>query len=554
MLNYINKFIPILLVLLLILAACSSGDNEQKNNNADSQENKKVVNISAPGVIPSLSPTIADNDFSFTIINQVFEGLYRLNKEGEPELALAAEEPKVSENNKVYTFKIRKDAKWSNGTPVTAHDFEYAWKKAVNPETGAAYGPQFEEIVDNASEILKGKKPADSLGVEALDDRTLKVSLENAIPFFKELLTTAIFFPQPQEFIEKQDGKYASDSKHTLFNGPFVLADWNGTDQSWTYKKNEKYWDKEAVNVDEIRVNVVKDTGTAVSLYEEGKLDRVNLTGEYVDKYRSNQDYHTFLTGATSYIKMNQGKDGNKTNLANLNIRKAMNLALDKDKLVNSILNNGSVVANGNVPKGLAENPKTGEDFRAENGDLTHFDPREAKKHWEKGLNELGKEKLGISLISSDSGTSKQLAENIKYQLEENLPGLTITIRNLTPKASIAANVGQNYEMIMTGWNGDYHDPLTYLNLFITDSPGNHTGYSNKEYDRLVLGAKGSMANDALKRWNAMLKAERMLIEDSAVLIPLYQDGSAFLQKNYLKNFVTYKVGADNYKWIDIEK
>ncbi|ASN07360.1 peptide ABC transporter substrate-binding protein [Virgibacillus necropolis] len=543
----------VLLILSLFLAACSSNETSESSDSGDSQSNKKEVYLSAPGVIPSLSPTIADNDFSFEIINQVFEGLYRLNKEGEPELALAAEEPKVSENNKVYTFEIRKDAKWSNGTPVTAHDFEYAWKKAVDPETGAAYGPQFEEIVANASEILKGEKPADSLGVEALNDRKLKVTLENPVPFFKELLTTAIFFPQPQAFIEKQNGKYASDSKHTLFNGPFVLANWEGTDQSWTYKKNEKYWDKEAVNVDAIHVNVVKDTGTALSLYEEGKLDRVSLTGEYVDKYRSNPEYHTFLTGATSYIKMNQGKDGEKTNLANLNIRKAMNFAIDKDKIVNSILNNGSVIANGNVPKGLAENPKTGEDFRAENGDLTSYDPEKANEHWEKGLNELGKEKLEIKLISSDSGTSKQLAENIKYQLENNLPGLTLTIRNLTPKASIAANVGQEYEMIMTGWNGDYHDPLTYLNLFITDSPGNHTGYSNEEYDRLVLGAKGSMANEPLKRWNAMLKAERMLIEDSAVLIPLYQNGSAFLQKDYLKNFVTYKVGADNYKWIDVQ-
>ncbi|MFZ3577105.1 peptide ABC transporter substrate-binding protein [Virgibacillus sp. DJP39] len=544
------------MILSLALAACSNQDasNESSSTTNDSKNEEKVVYLSAPGVIPGLDPILADNGFSFSIINQVFEGLYRLDKDGNPELALAAEEPKVSEDNKVYTFKIRKDAKWSDGSPITAHDFEYAWKKAVDPETGAAYGPQFEEIVANASEILKGKKSADSLGVEALDDQTLKVTLENPVPFFKELLTTAIFFPQPQEFIKKQDGKYASDSKHTLYNGPFVLTDWNGTGDSWTYKKNQNYWDKEAVNVDEIRVNVVKDTSTAVSLYQEGKLDRVKLTGEYVDKYRSNDEYHTFLTGATSYIKMNQGKNGEKTNLANLNIRKAMNLALEKDKLVNSILNNGSIVAQGNVPKGLADNPETGEDFRAENGDLTYYDLNEAQNYWEKGLKELGKDKLEITLISSDSGTSKQLAENIKYQLENNLPGLTIKIKNLTPKASIAANVGQNYEMIMTGWSGDYHDPLTYLNLFITDSPGNHTGYSNKEYDRLVLGAKGSMANEPLKRWKAMLKAEKMLIKDSAVLIPLYQDGSAFLQKSYLKNFVTYKVGADNLKWIDIQK
>src|SRR5699024_10918167 len=142
------------------------------------------------------------------------------------------------------------DAVWSDGTPVTAHDFEYAWKKAVNPETGAAYGPQFEEIVAGASAILKGDKPVDELGVSALDDRTLEVTLEAPVPFFKELLTTAVFFPQREEYIEKKGDKYATDSDHTLYNGPFVLTDWDGTGNAWAYEKNEMYWDKDAVNVD----------------------------------------------------------------------------------------------------------------------------------------------------------------------------------------------------------------------------------------------------------------------------------------------------------------
>ncbi|MFD1851531.1 peptide ABC transporter substrate-binding protein [Oceanobacillus bengalensis] len=554
--KYLRIFIPVLLVLIF-LAACGDKENQSTNKSDETVDNgeseEKIVRLSAAGEIPGLNPTLADNDFSFNVINQVFEGLYRLDKEGKPQLAMAAEEPEVSDDNKVLTFKIREDAKWSDGSPVTANDFEYAWKKVVAPETGAAYGPQLEAIVLNASEILVGELPPDELGVEALDDHTLQVTLENPVPFFKELLTTATFFPQKQEFVEEHGDEYALDSEHTLFNGPFVLSNWKSTDSSWTYEKNENYWDKDAVNVDKIEVNVVKDTETAVKLYLNGELDRVNLSSDYVQQFQGEDEFHTYLTGSASYLKMNQGKDGETTDLANLNIRKALNMVIDKQIIVDELLNNGSIVANANVPRGVATNPETGEDFRDENGDLTNYDPEKARELFEKGLDELGKTELEFELISSDSSSSKQLAENLKFQMESNLPGLTINIRNLTPKASIAANVGQEYELIITGWDGDYQDPLTYLNLFITDSPGNHTGYSNEEYDRLVLGSKSDLADKPMERWEALLKAEKMLIEDSAVLIPLYQNGTAYMQKEYLKDYITYTVSSDNYKWINIE-
>ncbi|RKQ31506.1 peptide ABC transporter substrate-binding protein [Oceanobacillus halophilus] len=554
-----RRFIYVLLFVILssfILTACSGNQDIDSEGTAETpeEETEKVLKLSAPGEIPQISPTMADNDFSFDVINQVFEGLYRLNKDGEPELAIAAEEPEVSEDGKVYTFTLREDATWSDGSAVTAHDFEYAWKKAVNPETGAAYGPQFEEIVASATEILVGDKPVDELGVEALDDLTLKVTLENPVPFFKELLTTATFFPQSEEFVESQGEQYATSSDTTLFNGPFVLEDWESTDSKWTYVKNENYWDKDTVNMDRIEFNVVKDTNTAIQLYENDQLDRVNLDGDFVDKYSTNEEYHTFLTGSSRFLKMNQGKDGETTDLANVNIRKALNMVIDKEEIVNGILNNGSIVSNATVPQGIAKNPDTGEDFRTENGDLVYYDIEEGKSHWEAGLEELGKEELEFDLTTSDSSTNKLIAENLKYQWESNLPGLTINIRSVTPKLSVAANVNQEYELILTGWAGDYQDPLTYLNLFITDSPGNHTGYSNETYDEYVLGSKSNLADKPMERWNALLEAERMLIEDSAVLVPLYQTGTAYLQKDYVKDYITYPVSADNYKWVDIQQ
>lgn len=554
--NFYKVFI-ISVLSLFVLSACGGEQDENltsaenSNTSSDSTE-EKVLHLNAAGAIPGLNPTMADNELSFNVINQVFEGLYRLDQEGEPQLAMAANEPEISEDNKVYTFEIREGATWSDGTPVTANDFEYAWKKAVNPETGATYGPQFEEIVVGASEILVGDQSVDELGVQALDEQTLEVTLEEPVPYFKDLLATAVFFPQPQEFIEEQGEKYATESNYALYNGPFTLANWDGTGETWTYEKNDQYWDKDEVKVDRIEVNVVKNTQTAVDLYENDELDRVELTGDFVDKYASNEEYDTFLTGGVKFLKMNQGIDSEETDLANVHVRKALNMALDRDGIVNEILNNGSVVMRGLVGQEVSENPESGKDFREENGDLIGFDEEKAVEHWEQGLDELNKEKLEFTMTTSDSNSSKTIAENLKHQWETMLPGLEIIIKSVPPKMSVEANVTQNYELILTGWDGDYQDAMTYLNLFITDSPGNHTGYTNEEYDELVLKSKSSLADQPMERWDALLKAEKLLIEDSAVVIPISQSGTAFLQKNNVTDLMTYTVSADNYKWVDM--
>ena len=339
-----------------------------------------------------------------------------------------------------------------------------------------------------------------------------------------------------------------------MYNGPFILTDWNGTGETWSYVKNDHYWDKEAVNVDRIQVSVVKDTQTAVDLYENDQLDRVVLSGDFVDEYQSDDEYHTYLTGGVRFLKMNQGKDDEETELANLNIRKALNMALDRDAIVDHLLNNGSTALYATVAEGLAKNPDTDEDFRNENGDLTYYDEDEARDNWEEGLKELGINELELDLTTSDSSSTKVIAENLKNQWESVLPGLTIIIKNVPPKQSVEANVTQNFDLILTGWGGDYQDPMTYLNLFITDSPGNHTGFSNERYDELVLKSKSSLAGKPKERWDSLLEAERILIEDNAVLIPISQNGTAYLEKERIKNFITYKVSADNYKWIDVEE
>ncbi|MBC1516917.1 peptide ABC transporter substrate-binding protein [Listeria immobilis] len=538
------------LLCLLVLTACQSGDNGEKES-VKSEQKPKVVNIMETSGIPNASPTLADNSVSFRVINQIFEGLYRLDKEGKPVLALAASEPEEKNDGKTLIFKIRKDANWSNGDPVTAADFEYAWKKVVDPKTAAAYGPQMEEIVKNATPILKGEMSPDELGIKALDQKTLQIELENPVPIFKELLTTGTFFPQNQAFVEKQGDRYGTNSDTLISNGPYKLKNWNGTNLTWDYIKNPTYWDEKNVTTEKIHVNVVKDTNAALNLYNTGKLDRVELDGEFVKQYKNDKNFHKEATGRSVYMKMNQGTDGEKTDLANLNLRRGLAMAINKAGMVDTLLANGSKALNGNVPSGIMFDPETKEDFRKQNGDLLKFDLQQARKAWNQGLKEIGKTELTLTLTSGDTSLQRKQTEFIQNQLEENSPGLTIKLKNITNQASFKADVTQDFDILLGGWGGDYQDPLTYLNLFLTNSPGNHTGFSNPKYDELVLGAKGNLSTNPEKRWQALLEAEQILLKENVVLIPLYQGGRAYLQKSDLKNYTTYPIGSENYKWIE---
>ncbi len=299
----------------------------------------------------------------------------------------------------------------------------------VDPKTAAAYGPQMEEIVKNATQILKGEMAPDELGIKALDDKTLQIELENPVPIFKELLTTGTFFPQNQAFVEKQGDRYGTKSDTLISNGPYKLENWNGTNMTWDYVKNPTYWDKKNVPTEKIHVTVVKDTNAALNLYNTNKLDRVELDGEFVKQYKDDKNFHKEATGRSVYMKMNQGKDGVKTDLANLNLRRGLAMAIDKTGMVNTLLANGSKALNGDVPGDIMFDPETKEDFRKQNGDLLKFDQQEATNAWKQGLKEIGKSELTLTLTSGDTSLQRKQTEFIQNQLEENLPGLTIKLK-----------------------------------------------------------------------------------------------------------------------------
>lgn len=552
-----NSLLYLLLGSTFALAACGGGSDDAGATQSDTSggtgapSGEQVLNLVESAEIPTMDSTQATDTVAFTVLTNVNEGLYRQTIDGSLELGMAAEEPTVSEDGLTYTFKIREDANWSNGDPVTAHDFVYAWQKLVDPATAAPYSYMMEGVIANAAEIIAGEKSPEELGVKALDDKTLEVQLATAVPYFKDLTTLAMYFPQNEAFVEEQGDEYALSSEDLVYNGPFVLEDWDAAGTSWTYTKNEDYWDAETVNLDQINVDVVKETSTAMNLYDTGAIDRMVLTGEYVLQRTGDPEMHTMPTSSVFYLDFGQEKENSP--LANENIRKAISMAFDKQAYADVVLQNGSIPANGLVPEGLARDPETGEDFREQNGDLSTYDPEAAQEHWEKGLEELGVDSVELELVSDDTENAKRSSEYLQDQLQKNLPGLTVSLRNVPFKVRLEITDSGDYDMVMSGWGADYADPINFLELKESTNGHNNSGYANEEYDALISEARTEVG-DLNARWDNLLEAEQIMLEDAA-LAPIYQRANAVLQKDYVQDLGEHLVGADySYKWAYVEK
>ncbi|MBC1375697.1 peptide ABC transporter substrate-binding protein [Listeria sp. FSL L7-1699] len=546
--NFIMAFF--ILTLGLVLAACSSSDSS-KDKVTTSTGDKKVVNLMESAEIPSMDSVTGTDGVSFTAQNQVFEGLYYLDKDDQTQPGVAASAPEISKDQKVYTIKLRDDAKWSNGTKVTAHDFVYAWQKIANPATAAEYAVLFDGLIANATDIINGKKKPEELGVKALDDTTLEITLENPTPYFHSLLTFPTFYPQNEKYVESQGENYAKDSDHMIYNGPFVMKDWTNTSKEWKYEKNKNYWDKDTVKVDTINMQVVKEPGAAVNLYSTGKLDRATLTGDYAKQKQNDDDYTTEKEAFIYYLKFNQKQAGKSTLFANENARKAFALSVDKESLVKTVMGNGSTAINGFVPAEFTFNPETKEDFRKENGDLLTTDKAAAKEYWNKAKKELGIDTLTVELLGDDQDFNKKSSEFLQSALESNLDGLTIKIKTVPYKARLKLDETEDYTLQLTRWGPDYQDPITFLSTTMTGNNYNRSNYSNKEYDKLLTDASTTYATQPEKRWQAMLDAEKILMDDVGIA-PLYQAGTAALQSSDISGVAHHLFGAPfSYHWIE---
>ncbi|QED49087.1 peptide ABC transporter substrate-binding protein [Cytobacillus dafuensis] len=547
--------IVLMLLVSTFLSGCYGGESkktssdENSNKNSSEKSTEQVLNLVEGGEIPTLNTLGLFDALSSRTMNNIFEGLYRLDESHAPVPGMA-ESYEVSEDGKVYTFHIRSDAKWSNGTSVTAKDFEYAWKKAITPETLSTYSYLFNDIknaaaIQDSKNSLYGK--VEEFGIKSVDDHTFQVELDHPVPYFLSLITYPVFFPQNKEFVESQGDKYALEVENLVYNGPFVLDSWEH-EVGWVYKKNPSYWDAKTVKLDTINVKVVKEAATRVNLYDTGKIDATEITSEFISQYASSPEYSTLLKPEVFFIRMNQ----NNKYLANVNIRKAIDMGWDKKAAADSLLNNGSVPAYYLVPKEFAFD-ESGKDFRAKYQGFNEEGVEKAKEYWEKGLEELGVDSIELEFLSYDSEDRKRVSEYFKNQLETNLPGITIKINQQPNKQKLELESSMQYDLTYSGWGPDFQDPITFIDLYLSNGSYNWSNYSNEEFDRLVMEAKTNPA-DIAKRWENMQEAERILIEEDAVISPMYQSGQARLMKSYVKGYISHPFGVfASYKWTYIE-
>lgn len=481
----------------------------------------------------------------------VFESFYRLGKNGQPTAGLA-KKATVSADGLTWIFTLR-DAKWSNGDQITAQDFVYSWRRSLTPKTASPYAYLFSGV-KNADAISKGKLPVEQLGIKALDNKTVEISLEKPIAYFKVLMAYPLFGPQNQKVVEKYGKKYATNSKYMVYSGPFVIKNWTGTSDKWSFQKNPNYWDKKQVKLDKISYKVVSNPNTGYELYQQGKLDMTPLSSQQVKNYKNSSEFKQYPYSYVAFLayNFNATNAANKKALNNQNIRRALSLALDRKVLTKKVFGDGSQVPTGFVANDLAKNPQTGVDFAKEQAvtKTVAYDANLAKKYWRKGLTETGLKELTFNILaSSDTPTNDALTQYLQSQYTKVLPGLKVKVQNIPGKSALERARKGEFDIYVSGWGGDFNDPITFLQIPLTGTSYNYGNYSNSEYDRLIAKATNEDANDKLARWNDLVAAAKLFNSQQGVS-PLYQQTTAYLQKKRVKGIIHNTAGTQwNYKY-----
>lgn len=501
---------------------------------------------------PNLDPQLSTDQVSISINNAVLEGLTRVY-DGKI-LPGMADKWDVSSDGLTYTFHLR-DAKWSDGKPVTAQDFEYSFKRLLDPNTAAEYAYQGYYIL-NGENFNTGKiKDAGEIGVKALDDKTLEVKLAMPCKYFLSLMSFLCYLPSRQDLVTQHKDAFASAPEKMAFNGPFILKEWNH-DQNLTLEKNPNYWNKDAIKLDTVEFTVVQDSKTSMNLYEAGDIDMVAIAPDFVNKYKAEGKANFFLSGSVFYFEFNtKGRTPEIGKfLGNANFRKAIAYAFDRQAFCDAVLKNGSIPATRYMlPLMSGVEKKFTEEYPL-NVYPAAADMAKAKEYLNKALAELGTtiDKVpAIEYLTDDSDTARIQAEAIQDMMTKAL-GIKLDIKQVQFKLRLELMKNSDYDIVAAGWGPDYDDPMTYLDLWITKGGLNGTGWGNSRYDELIKFAKNS--NDPKARADAMFEAEKVLLEESPI-VPLFFRQTAYAIQPYVKGMIRNFTGADpDFVFVDIEK
>lgn len=506
-------------------SGAAAGSNAAAGSEVVSGGSDMNVMIETP--VQSLDPQQATDGTSFEVIANYTDGLMQMDADGQAVNALC-DHYELSDDGCTYTFYIRDDANWSNGTPVTAADFVFAWQRAVDPAVASEYAYMLSDIgqVKNAAEIIAGEKDKSELGATALDDKTLQVELNVPVSYFLSLLYFPTYYPVNEEFFNSCGDTFATSPETTLSNGAFILDSYEPAATAFHLSKNADYYDADRISLSGLSYQVIQDSQQALMSYQTGALDTTLVNGEQVDQVKDDPEFMAIGAGYLWYVSPNIA---GVPELANLNIRMALTMAIDREAITVDVLKDGSAATYTAVPMDFAAGPD-GSDYSEDQtkyADVCAYDTTKAAEYWAKGLEELGVTEITLDMVVDADDAPQKVAQVLKEQWETTLPGFTVNLTVEPKKQRVQDMQDGNFELGLTRWGPDYADPMTYLGMWITDNSNNYGLWSNSEYDAIIAECTtGDLCTDAEGRWTRLYDAEK-LVMDEAVIFPLYTQCNA---------------------------
>ncbi len=549
--------VSLLLVTAIIFTGCvpKGGDDASKDTTpattdtttpASTPAEPKILktnNSSEPG---SLDPALAQGTHESWILDHTFEGLMKIDSNLQV-IPGMAKDYKVTDDNLTYTFTLRDDIKWSNGDPVTAHDFEFAWKRALDPELAADYAYQL-YYIKGGEAYNTGEGSLDDVAVKALDDKTLEATLEAPTPYFLELTAFYALYPVNKKVVEANPD-WAKNANTHVSNGPFTLIEWEHN-ASIKIRKNENYYDAANVKLDGIDFDIIDDENTAWQKYEGGDYDFLSPLPQAVVAQMKASNNPELVIGAevgTYYYNLNSKvKPFN-----NVKVRKGLAMTLDRQTIVDKIAQGGQIAAEGVVPFGMKD--ENGKEYRDNVGQLVTYNVEEGKKLFEEGLAEEGmkiEDLKNMVILYNTSEAHKKIAQAAQEMWRVNL-GVEFQLENVEFQVKLDREKAGDYQISRAGWIGDYMDPITFIELWESSSSFNDAKYNNPEYDKLVKIAKTS--GDKAERFDAMRKAEKIVMEDMPI-VPVYFYTQPYAQKPYVTGVYKPLVNYPKLTYADINK
>ena len=554
----VSKIKKLCAVALAVAISASVFVGCGSNDSAGGSNQKLLYNVGA--VVETIDPALNTAVDGSTIIGNAFEGLVRLDDKDKA-IPGVAEKWEISEDGKTYTFHLRENAKWSDGQPVKASDFEYAWKRVLNKDTASEYAYQL-FYLKNGEEYYNGKAKADDVGVKAKDDKTLEVKINTKTPYFLELMAFPTYMPVRKDIVEANGDKWTQKPETFVTNGPFKLEDYQMKD-SYKFVKNDNYWNKDAIKLEELTYKMATDSTSSYASLESGDFDMVGVVPpERMEDGKEKGLVQTFPNLGTYFICLNVGNNTDKLPadvkkaLSNKDVRHALALAIDREAIVKDVTKGGQVPSADFVPAGIQA--PDGKDFKQNKFDPTKFEDNvaEAKKLLEKAGYKDGKGLPTFKLMYNSEGDHKSVMEVI----QQNWKKIGVNVELTNQEWAVFLNTRQKgeYEISRHGWSADYVDPMTFLDMWVSGEDGkqatwgnNDAHFSNKKYDELVKKAKTE--SDPAKRFEYMRQADDVLMDEMPI-IPLYDYTKTYGIQPYVKGLQVSPLGQIYFDKVEIQK